>query len=181
MDRGRLYKTPLGHYYTSQSKILFLHTQFTSTVTHEKLLHLNYSFDCDNLRASNYFRINLVRNLTRVVFFSSHSNAREEALLSNCRDGRVTSFGNNNSVLNVSNNLARPAPALSASARMSQSEWQEAVANHIAKSDDLTLCPGSELLSPIEKQVGDRSTHLFVLFSNVSFFLYRFRFAKVYV
>ena len=70
MDRGRLYKTPLGHYYTSQSKILFLHTQFTSTVTHEKLLHLNYSFDCDNLRASNYFRINLVRNLTRVFFFS---------------------------------------------------------------------------------------------------------------
>ena len=54
---------------------------------------------------------------------------------------------------------------------MSQSEWQEAVANHIAKSDDLTLCPGSELLSPIEKKVGDRSTHLFGLFSNVSFFL----------
>lgn len=46
-------------------------------------------------------------------------------------------------------------PVPSANARLSQSEWQEAVANFLAKSDDLTLCPGSELLSPVEKQVGD--------------------------
>lgn len=44
-------------------------------------------------------------------------------------------------------------PVPSANARLSQSEWQEAVANFLAKSDDLTLCPGSELLSPVEKQI----------------------------
>nr|CAG4650937.1 EOG090X058A [Simocephalus serrulatus] len=80
-------------------------------------------------------------------------NAKEEVLLSNCRDAKVTSFGNNSSVLNVTNSLVRHGHALSANSRLSQSEWQEAVSNHLAKSDDLTLCPGSELLSPVEKQI----------------------------
>ena len=75
-------------------------------------------------------------------------------LLLNYQERKVTSFGsNNNNVLSVSSSPARLVPALSANARLSQSEWQEAVANFLAKSDDLTLCPGSELLSPVEKQV----------------------------
>ena len=73
--------------------------------------------------------------------------------LLNCQDGKVTSFGSNSSVLSVASSLARLGPALSANTRLSQSEWQEAVANFLIKSDDLTLCPGSELLSPVEKQV----------------------------
>lgn len=88
-----------------------------------------------------------------LLFFVIISNAQEEGPLSS-RDARVASYGNNN-VLSVSNNLARHVPAPSASSRLSQSEWQEAVANYLSKSDDLNLCPGSELLSPIEKQVGD--------------------------
>uniref|UniRef100_A0A0P5IF14 Transcriptional adapter n=1 Tax=Daphnia magna TaxID=35525 RepID=A0A0P5IF14_9CRUS len=83
-------------------------------------------------------------------------NVREEVLHSSFRDAKVISFGSNNSnVLSVSSSQARPVPVPSANARLSQSEWQEAVANFLAKSDDLTLCPGSELLSPVEKQVGD--------------------------
>ncbi|KAI9558683.1 hypothetical protein GHT06_015472 [Daphnia sinensis] len=81
-------------------------------------------------------------------------NVREEVLHSSFRDAKVISFGSNNSnVLSVSSSQARPVPVPSANARLSQSEWQEAVANFLAKSDDLTLCPGSELLSPVEKQI----------------------------
>ena len=76
----------------------------------------------------------------------------------------------------------RPEHVLSASNRLSQSEWQEAVSNYLANIDDLTLCPGSELLSPVEKQVrfsfltpllfdfpSVQVTHLTVFFGHFSF------------
>jgi len=39
------------------------------------------------------------------------------------------------------------------SATGTDSEWQDAVAAHISRNDDLMLCPGSELLSSIERQI----------------------------
>jgi hypothetical protein len=117
-------------------------------------------------------------------FFFFRSNAREEVLLSSFRDAKVTSFGSNNnsSVLSVSSSLPRLGPVLSANTRLSQSEWQEAVANFLAKSDDLTLCPGSELLSPAEKQVSETIILIiiFKVLSNKCFPL-NLRFAKIYV
>lgn len=107
-------------------------------------------------------------------YFFFRSNAREEVPLSSFRDAKVTSFGSNNnsSVLSVSSSLPRLGPVLSANTRLSQSEWQEAVANFLAKSDDLTLCPGSELLSPAEKQVSE--TIIIIIFKvlyPINFFL----------
>ena len=48
---------------------------------------------------------------------------------------------------------------------LNQPNWQEAVSN-LYKSDDLTLCPGSELLSSVEYEVS------FNLFSDPIFFFF---------
>ncbi len=56
---------------------------------------------------------------------------------------------NAHNVLNI-----RALPVLpSANAFTSQVEWREAVSETIANSDDFSLCPGVELLSPGERQV----------------------------
>nr|CAG4641657.1 EOG090X058A [Eurycercus lamellatus] len=74
--------------------------------------------------------------------------AREEVPILSSREKRVKSCN----VLNVSSSRAHPGLP-SASALLNQADWREAVGEQIANSDDLTLCPGSELLSPVERQV----------------------------
>jgi hypothetical protein len=92
--------------------------------------------------------------------FSHHSlssGTKEEVLTSSCQGGKVTSC----SVLNVLNSQVRHEPIPSASTLLSfkgdwnQSNWQEAVKNFLLDCDDLTLCPGSDLLTPQERQVSE--------------------------
>lgn len=93
----------------------------------------------------------------------SCSNARDAAPPSSCRDARPAS----SNVLSVCNSngsgsqsRAHGHPSASGAAGVglaaSAADWQEAAAAQIARFDDLTLCPGSELLSSTERQVSDR-------------------------
>ena len=76
-----------------------------------------------------------------------HSSAREAHILSN-REGNATF------VLNVNALSSRARPALpSAKSFLNKADWRQAVGEQIANSDDLNLLPGSELLTPVERQV----------------------------
>nr|CAG4634755.1 EOG090X058A [Alona affinis] len=81
-----------------------------------------------------------------VLLFGPNSSAREAQVLSN-REGNVSFSG-----LNASS--SRPRPVLpSVKTLLNRADWREAVSEQIANSDDITLCPGSELLTPVERQI----------------------------
>lgn len=88
-------------------------------------------------------------------------SVKREVPIQSCREGKPTSCN----VLNVSNShpTQHGLPSVSL---LNQTNWQEATVASLAKSDDLNLCPGSELLSSAERQV------TFSSFNYTNFFIY---------
>nr|CAG4643175.1 EOG090X058A [Ilyocryptus agilis] len=64
------------------------------------------------------------------------------------------------------------------SSLLTRADWREAVSEALAKSDDLSLCPGSELLTPVERQVG---FHLFKIYIHIFLQVWFRRYAKTFV